>query len=124
MNTNLKIAGLAGLLAATSVIAAAPVLAGEALPAERQAIVTHLGGKASAVTYYVREDKGFQVITTLDAAAAPGAAPAVVRVSAVLQPGQEQIVSLPGPVGGDSTTLRISRVDDRIEVTKLGVLAF
>ncbi|MEP9355149.1 hypothetical protein ABLE93_16300 [Xanthobacter sp. KR7-65] len=124
MKNILKIAGVAGLLATTSVIAAVSVRAADPLPAERQAIVTYLGGKSSAVTYYVRHDKGFQVITTLDAAGEPGAAPAVVRVSAVLQPGQEQVVSLPGPAGRDAATLRIARVGDRIEVAKVGALSY
>lgn len=113
------------LLAATSVLATAPAFAGETLPAERQAIVTYLGGKASAVTYYVRNAKGYQVVTTLDAAGEPGAAPAVVRVSTVLQqPGDEQTVSLPGPLGRDGTSLRIVRVGDAIQVEKVGALAY
>lgn len=119
------LAGAAGLLAATSVLATAPAFAGETLPAERQAIVTYLGGKASAVTYYVRNAKGYQVVTTLDAAGEPGAAPAVVRVSTVLQqPGDEQTVSLPGPLGRDGTSLRIVRVGDAIRVEKVGALAY
>jgi hypothetical protein len=122
---NILLAGMAGLLSATAVIASAPAFAGETLPAERQAIVTYLGGKASAVTYYVRNAKGYQVVTTLDAAGEPGAAPAVVRVSTVLQqPGDEQIVSLPGPLGRDGTSLRIVRVGDVIQVEKVGALAY
>ncbi|MFS8036872.1 hypothetical protein ACI7BZ_07905 [Xanthobacter sp. AM11] len=119
----LKTAGVVAVLASAANVAI-PVLAGDVLPAERQAIVTYLGGKASAVTYWVKDSKGYQVFTTLDAAAAPGAAPAVVRVSAVLQPGQEQVVSLPGPVGREGASLRISRVNDRIEVEKVGALAY
>lgn len=124
MKTLLQAAGVAGLLATTAMLVATPVLAGDPLPAERQAIVTPLGGKASAVTYFVRGDKGFQVVTTVDAAAGPEAAPAVVRVSSVLQPGQEQVLSLPGPVGHAGATLRIVRVGDRIEVEKVGALAY
>lgn len=119
----LKTAGVVAVLASAANVAI-PVLAGDVLPAERQAIVTYLGGKASAVTYWVKDSKGYQVFTTLDAAATPGAAPAVVRVSAVLQPGQEQVVSLPGPVGREGASLRISRVNDRIEVEKVGALAY
>ncbi|MDI4664846.1 hypothetical protein K9U40_10970 [Xanthobacter autotrophicus] len=124
MKNILKIAGAAGLLATAAVTVAATTFAGEPLPAERQAIVTHLGGKASAVTYWVKDAKGYEVITTLDAAAEPGANPAVVRVSTLLQPGQQQVISLPGPVGRSGTTLKISRVADRVEVEKVGALSF
>lgn len=124
MNTILKIVGAAGLLATAAVTVAATTFAGEPLPAERQAIVTHLGGKASAVTYWVKDAKGYEVITTVDAAAEPNAAPAVIRVSTLLQPGQQQVISLPGPVGRSGTTLKISRVADRVEVEKVGALAF
>ncbi|MDI4658568.1 hypothetical protein [Xanthobacter autotrophicus] len=124
MNNILKIAGAAGLLATAAVTVAATTFAGEPLPAERQAIVTHLGGKASAVTYWVKDAKGYEVITTLDAAAEPGASPAVVRVSTLLQPGQQQLISMPGPVGREGTTLKISRIADRIEVQKVAALSY
>ncbi|QRG04459.1 hypothetical protein EZH22_14695 [Xanthobacter dioxanivorans] len=120
MKNILKIAGVAGLLATAAVSVAATSFAGDTRPAERQAILTNLGGKASAVTYWVKDSKGYEVITTLDAAAEDGARPAVVRVSTVLQPGQQQVISLPAPVGQQAATLRISRVADRIEVEKVG----
>ncbi|ABS65628.1 hypothetical protein [Xanthobacter versatilis] len=124
MNNILKIVGAAGLLATAAVTVAATTFAGEPLPAERQAIVTHLGGKASAVTYWVKDSKGYEVITTVDAAAEPDATPAVIRVSTLLQPGQQQVISLPGPVGRSGTTLKISRVADHVEVEKVGALSF
>ncbi|MFG1343683.1 hypothetical protein V5F59_02205 [Xanthobacter autotrophicus DSM 431] len=124
MNNILKIAGVAGLLVTAGVSVASTSFAGDTLPAERQAIVTNLGGKAAAVTYWVNDSKGYEVITTVDAAAEPDAKPVVVRVSAVLQPGQQQVISLPGPVGREGTTLRISRVADRVQVEKVSALAY
>lgn len=129
MTKMLKTAGLAGLLAAGAVAVAASALAGDAVsgqkaPAEKQAIVTQLGGSARAVTYWVRGDKGFEVITTVDAADAEGTRPAVVRVSSYLQPGQQQLVSVPGAAGTAGATLRIVRVADRIEVETASALSY
>lgn len=125
MTTILKTAGVAGLLAAAAVAAAATSFAGDAGVAERQAIVTDLGGKAAAVTYWVRGPEGYDVITTVDAASGEdGARPAVVRVATRLQPGQQQVISVPGPVGREGATLKISRVADRIEVQKVAALSY
>lgn len=125
MKNILKIAGVAGLLATAGVSVAATSFAGDAKVAEKQAIVTSLGGNAAAVTYWVQGSKGYEVITTVDAAAGEeNARPAVVRVSSVLQPGQQQVVSVPGSVGREGATLRISRVADRIEVEKVGALSY
>lgn len=130
MKTPLKMAAAASLfavaLAATLTAGQHAATAGETA-AEKQAIVTRLDGKATAVTYWVRGNGGLEVVTTIDAAAnseAAAAAPAIVRVSAVLQPGQQQVISVPGDAGRAGAALRISRVDDRIAVEKVSALSY
>lgn len=125
MKTLLTIAGAAGLLATVAVTVAATAFAGDAGVAEKQAIVTNLGGKASAVTYWVRGPQGYDVVTTVDAATGDeGARPALLRISSSLQPGQQQVISVPGAIGGESAALRITRVADRIEVQKIGAPSY
>jgi hypothetical protein len=124
MKTFLKLAGIAGLVAAATV---APLSAdaGEPHPAEKQAIVTDLNGKARAITYWVRGADGLEVITTIDAAPADAnEAPAIVRVSAVLQPGQHQVISVPGELGRQGAALRIQGTDDGIAVEKVAALSY
>ena len=43
----------------------------------------------------------------------------IVRFSATLQPGQEQLVSVPGAVGTQQQALRIRRVGDNIQMTRI-----
>lgn len=131
MKTPLKMAAAASLfavaLAATLTAGQHAATAGETAAAEKQAIVTRLDGKATAVTYWVRGNEGLEVVTTIDAAAngeAAAVAPAIVRVSAVLQPGQQQLISVPGDAGRAGAALRISRVDDRIAVEKVSALSY
>jgi len=125
MNTLFKIAGVAGLLATAAVTVAAASFASDAGVGEKQAIVTDLGGKAAAVTYWVQGAQGYEVITTVDAASGDqDARPAVVRVSATLQPGQQQIISVPGAIGSEGSALRISRVANRIHVEKVAALSY
>lgn len=127
MSTVLKMAGMAGLLAATFAGASFSAVAGEAGPAEKQAIVTDLDGKATAVTYWAKGAQGLEVVTTIDAApAAAGSAgaPAVVRVSTVLQPGQHQMISVPGALGAQGAALKVKRVADGITVEKVAALSY
>lgn len=127
MNILLKMAGAAGLMAAAVTATSFSALSGEAAPAEKQAIVTNLDGKATAVTYWAKGTEGLEVITTIDAAPAgdaPGAKPAIIRVSAVLQPGQHQLISVPGEVGRRGAALRISRVADSVAVEKVADLSY
>lgn len=41
------------------------------------------------------------------------------RFAATLQPGQEQLVSVPGAIGTEQQALRIRRVGDRIEMNRV-----
>ena len=124
MKSFLKLAGIAGLIAAAS-LAPLSATAGEPGLGEKQAIVTDLDGKARAVTYWVRGSAGVEVITTIDAAPADAdEAPAVVRVSAVLQPGQHQMISVPGNAGSQGAALRIRGTDTGIAVEKVAALSY
>ena len=77
-------------------------------------ISTDLGRNASALTYWVDEADGIHVVTTIDTALADKVEPdadrhAVVRFSALILPGQSQVISVPGPVGSQQHALRIRR---------------
>ena len=89
---------------------------------ENQAVVTELGGNATAVSYWASAPDGWHVVTTVSTAVgADGDAEqyAFVRFSATLAPGQEQLVSVPLAVGERQQTLRIRRVGDRIEMERI-----
>jgi|ERR1700722_18358364 hypothetical protein len=88
------------------------------------AITTDLGGNASAVTYWVSDADGWKVVTTVDTVVGDEAASdqtrhAVVRFSSLIQPGQSQVISVPGPIGSPPQALRIRRLGDRIEVARV-----
>jgi hypothetical protein len=93
----------------------------ESVP-QMAAIATDLGHDASALTYWVDQADGWHVVTTVDTAvgddrqAGPGRH-AVVRFSALILPGQSQVISVPGSPGSTARALRIRRLGDRIEVT-------
>ncbi len=121
MKNLLKATGLSALLAAglaTATLAAAP--AGDAL-GESQPVLTALGDNASALTYWVSEADGWQVVTTVDTVTAQdkGEGHAIVRFAAVLLPGQSQLISVPATLGSASPSLRISRQGDRIAVERV-----
>jgi hypothetical protein len=90
-----------------------------ALP-EGAGVVTNLGANVSAVTYWVGDARGWNVVTTIDSVvgddALDPAKHAIVRFASVLQAGQTQVISVPESLGSRSQELRISRVDDRIVV--------
>ena len=100
MRSAMKTAGLAGILAA--VLAAAAPAQPVSQPAntdntvrEGQAVMTLLGATTSAVTYWVSRSDGWHVVTTVDAVIGQdgdAVAHAVVRFSAVLLPGQLQLI--------------------------------
>ncbi len=99
-------AGVAGSANAAEPRGAVPQLAG---------ISTDLGHNASALTYWVDEADGFHVVTTIDTVVGSGAVPeqsrhAVVRFSALILPGESQVISVPGPVGSQPQALRIRRL--------------
>ncbi len=123
-------------LALGAALVAVPLIAGtaradqprHALP-QRTAITTDLGNKASAVTYWVDEADGIHVVTTIDTILDGNASPAqeqhtIARFSALILPGQSQLISVPGPVGSQQQTLRIRRLANqsggyRIEVERI-----
>jgi hypothetical protein len=117
-----KFAGLAGLFAVLSATAAARAGQPDAALPEIQPAIVELDGNASALTYWVSEPDGWHVVTTVDTVIGRGSATeqhAVVRFSAVLQPGQSQLISVPSFGGEQQQAVRIERIDDRIEVSKV-----
>ena len=89
---------------------------------EGQAVVTELGANASATTYWLAESDGWHVVTTIDIVLGlDGVAKkhAVVRFSAVLLPGQVQVISVPYAFGEQQQVLRVRRLDDRIEIARV-----
>ena len=100
----------------------APATLAPATLAQNAAVTTDLGADASAVTYWVATAEGWNVVTTVDSVTPDEsdtgqARHAVVRFSALLQPGQSQLISVPEPVGSPSQELRIRRLGDRIDVS-------
>jgi hypothetical protein len=88
-----------------------------ALP-QRANVTTDLGNNVSAFTYWVDEADGIHVVTTIDAVVGGEAVPeqdrhAIVRFSALILPGQSQVISVPGLVGSQSQALRIRRLGNR-----------
>lgn len=122
---SVKAAGLAGILAvalatATPALAAATQL--DHAVREGQAVVSKLGAHASATTYWVSESDGWHVVTTIDIVFgrdSDAEKHAVARFSAVLLPGQSQLISVPVPIGEPQKVLRIRRLGDRIEVARV-----
>jgi hypothetical protein len=93
---------------------------GAETPARGAGVVTPLGEGASAVTYWVDEPEGFRVVTTVAAVDTGGVGRedrhAVFRLSTILQPGQTQTISVPGPEGSSPFAMRIRRLADGVEV--------
>jgi hypothetical protein len=123
MTKYLKIARLAGMLVLASATGTSRLQAAEpdrALP-EGQAIVTDLDTNASVITYWVSQSDGWHVVTTVDivfGSNSDAEGHAIVRFSAVLLPGQSQLISIPVAIGEQQKVLRIRRVGDRIEVVR------
>ena len=121
----IKAASLAGILMmvvlATTVFAQTATQLDNAVP-EGQAVVTELSVNASAITYWVSASDGWHVVTTVDTVSgldSDAESHAVVRFSAVLLPGQCQLISVPGTIGEPQQVLRIRRRGDHIEVLRL-----
>ena len=79
-------------------------------------VTTDLGNNVSAFTYWVDEADGIHVVTTIDAVVGGEAEQdrhAILRFSALILPGQSQVISVPGPVGSQSQALRIRRLGNR-----------
>jgi len=117
-------ATLAGLLAA-GLATASPSLHASRVDnsvREGQAIATVLSPNAKAVTYWVVASDGWEVVTTVDTVISrDGDAEhhAVVRFSAMLLPGQSQLISVPFAIGEQQQVLRIRRLGDQIEIVRL-----
>lgn len=89
---------------------------------EGEAVVTELGPNASAVTYWVTTSDGWQVVTTVETVINRDSASeqhAVVRFSAALLPHQSQMISVPLAIGEQQPVLRIRRIGDQIEITRI-----
>jgi hypothetical protein len=117
-----KAAGLAGILALALTMAPAAVRAGDSTVRDTRPVVTELGASASALTYWVSEPDGWHVVTTVDTVSGRDSAAethAVVRFSAVLLPGQSQLISVPVAAGEQQQVLRIRRLGSGIEVARV-----
>ena len=117
-----KAAGLAGILALALTMAPAAVRAGDSTMRDTRPVVTELGASASALTYWVSEPDGWHVVTTVDTVSGRDSAAethAVVRFSAVLLPGQSQLISVPVAAGEQQQVLRIRRLGSGIEVARV-----
>jgi hypothetical protein len=69
-------------------------------------------GNLSIITYYTRNTDGLHVVSTArvgDLDLAP-----VFRVTSVLLPGQEVVISVPQPLGGEPLQLRLVREGDTV----------
>ncbi len=89
---------------------------------EGQAVATELGANVSATTYWFAESDGWHVVTTMDIVVGMEGVDerhAVARFSAVLWPGQAQLISVPYPLGEHQQVLRIRRLGDRIEIARV-----
>jgi hypothetical protein len=124
MTKLMKTATLAAVLAAFLASTALELRAAEPKDGVRegQAVVTELGPNASATTYWVTESDGWHVVTTIDIVLGRGDGAgqhAVARFSAVLFPGQMQVISIPYALGEQQQVLQVRRLDDRIEITRV-----
>lgn len=96
---------------------------------QRVGVATALGNNASALTYWVDEADGIHVVTTINATAGSESAPGfqqrtLMRFSALILPGQSQMITIPGPDGSQQQVLRIRRLSNksgefRIEVDRI-----
>ena len=89
---------------------------------ENQAVVTRLGDGATAVSYWASAPDGWHVVTTVDTVVAADTETEqhlIVRFSATLLPGEEQLVTVPGAIGTEQQALRIRRVGDNIQMTRI-----
>jgi hypothetical protein len=111
-----------GLALATALVTSVAGRAGAAEPhgalPQLAGLTTDLGNDASALSYWVDEADGFHVVTTIDTILGGAASPgpdqhAIVRFSALILPGQSQVISVPGSAGSQTQALRIRRFRNR-----------
>ena len=120
MRSIIKATAFAGILVAAFATAAAAE-PNAAVP-ERQPVVTVLSATASAMTFWVIESDGWRVVTIVDMVILQNSDAeqhAVVRFSSVLAPGQSQLISVPLALGQQQQVLRISRIEDQIQVERI-----
>jgi hypothetical protein len=124
MAHSLKAFGFTGILIgvlATSVSAPRAAEAFDAVP-EGRGVMIDLGSDTSAITYWASEAGNMHVVTTVDTLLDQderGEKHAVVRFASDLLPGQSQLISVPVAIGERQQMLRIRRVGDRIEMTRV-----
>jgi hypothetical protein len=121
---SLKAAYVVATLAAGVTSFAPQLRAAQLTDAVREGVgvATELSGNASALTYWVNEADGWHVVTTVDTVIGESGGAekhAVVRFSAVLLPGQSELISVPYPVGERQQVLRIRRLGDQINIERL-----
>ena len=124
MTKLMKAAGLAGLAVVLSLAASTSLLAtqDDQTVRENQAMVVPLGANATAVSYWTSAPDGWHVVTTVNTvtgADSDAEQHAIVRFSATLMPGQEQLISVPLALGEAAQVLRIRRQGDRIEMERI-----
>ena len=124
MTKLIKVANLAGI---TVALLASPALELRATETnsgvlEGQAAVTELSPNASATTYWIAEPDGWHVVSTIDMVLGPDSVAeqhAVARFSAVLLPGQTEVISVPYGPDEQQQVLRIRRLGNRIEIARV-----
>jgi hypothetical protein len=124
MTKLIKTARLAGVLVALLASMALDLRAAQPENAVRegQDVVTELGANASPTTYWFAESDVWHVVTTIDIVVRMEGAEerhAVARFSAVLLPGQVQLISVPYPPGEQQQVVRVRRTGDWIEIARL-----
>jgi len=127
MNKYLKRAGFAGVVISTLVVAVPMAEAGQGVaPREAESVVTPLGDKTRALTYWVSQPDGLHVVTTVNSVADDGSPEkaSVVRFTSVLLPGQSQSIAVPVPVGEAQPVLNIRRIADRVEIEPSPVVSY
>jgi hypothetical protein len=75
-------------------------------------------GDVSVLAYYVATPRGFHLVATAQTAADE---PTVLRFEAMLQPGQDAVISVPRAAGQQPTQLVFHRVGDTIEFDRPSV---
>ena len=112
MNMRISLRGLS-LCTALMLLGAAPVARAESLrPIEGMRAEL---GDVSVLVYYVATPHGFHLVATTQTVADE---PTVLRFEAMLQPGQDVIVSVPRAAGQLPAQLVFHRVGDTIEVER------
>jgi hypothetical protein len=123
MTNSVKAASLVGILVGvlTTATPALPATQLDNAVREGQAVETKLDANTSAITYWVSESDGWQVVTTVDAVIGQDNEEkhAVVRFSSLLLPGQSQLISVPFAIGAQQQVLRIRRLNDGIEMARV-----